>query len=102
MKFYVGATNAYTGEAEYHLCTDGEAYDMAWMQASASMPAVSRPVPVGNKLMLDGCITDSVPFRYMESLGYNRNVIVLTQPEGYVKKDSALMPLMKAALKDYP
>ena len=46
MKFYVGATDAETGEAVYHLCTDGEQTDMDWMRASASMPMVSRPVEI--------------------------------------------------------
>ena len=102
MEFYVGATDAHTGQCLYHKCTDGGETDIQWMRASASMPLVSRPVAVDGHLLLDGAISDSVPFAFMESLGYNRNVIVLTQPAGYVKRKSAALPLMRLLLRRYP
>lgn len=102
LEFYIGATDVVTGEMAYHLCTDGGEKDLKWMQASASMPLVSRPVAVDGRVMLDGGIVESIPYRYMEGLGYDRNVIILTQPEGYVKKPFALLPLAKIALRKYP
>jgi len=102
MEFYVGATDIKTGKCVYHKCTDGGDIDMKWMQASASMPLVSRPVNVDGYVLLDGGISDSVPYIYMESIGYNRNVIILTQPEDYIKKKSPMVPLMKIMLKEYP
>ncbi len=102
MAFYIGATNVDTGEIEYHLCTDGEKTDIQWMRASASMPMVSRIVEVDGKRLLDGGIVDPVPYRYMERLGYDRNVYILTQPKGYRKKQSPLLPLMKSALRRTP
>ena len=102
MEFYVGATDIETGKVIYHKCTDGGNTDIQWMRASASMPLASRPVQIGRYKLLDGGIVDSVPYRYMESKGYNRNVIILTQPLGYVKKKSSILPLLKSALKDYP
>ena len=59
---------------------------MLWFRASASMPVVSRPVRIDGREYLDGGISDAVPYRYMEELGYGRNVIILTQPKGYRKK----------------
>ena len=38
----------------------------------------------------------------MEELGYNRNVLILTQPRGYRKKKSGMLPLMRIALLRYP
>ena len=38
----------------------------------------------------------------MEEEGYDRNVVVLTQPKGYVKEKNKLMPLIHLSLKDYP
>ena len=102
MEFYVGATDIKTGKCVYHKCTDGGDIDMKWMQASASMPLVSRPVNVDGYVLLDGGISDSVPYIYMESIGYDRNVIILTQPEDYIKKKSPMVPLMKIMLKEYP
>ncbi len=102
MEFYVGATDVKTGKPVYHLCTDAGENDMLWIRASASMPVVSRVVKVDGYELLDGGITDSVPFDYMESIGYRRNVIVLTQPEGYTKKKSSLSGLVRLFLGKYP
>lgn len=102
MEFYVGATDVETGKIEFHKCIDGESEDIQWMRASASMPIVSRPVRINGREYLDGGITDSVPYEYLESLGYNRNVIVLTQPLGFVKKDRHTKLLMKLLLHKYP
>ena len=102
MEFYMGATDVKTGKCVYHKCTDGGEADIKWMQASASMPMVSKPVSVDGYLLLDGGITDAVPYRYMESIGYNRNVIVLTQPDGYTKKKSSALPMIRLTMRKYP
>ena len=72
------------------------------MQASASMPLLSNVVEVDGYRLLDGGITDAVPYEYMESLGFRRNVIVLTQPKGYVKNKSRAQFLMDVGLRKYP
>lgn len=102
MEFYVGATDINTGEAVYHKCSDGGEADFEWMRASASMPLVSRVVEIDGRELLDGGIVDAVPYRFMESLGYNRNVIILTQPKGYRKKKSRALPLVRRKLRKYP
>lgn len=100
MEFYIGATDVKTGRCVYHKCTDGGEPDLKWMRASASMPIVSTPVEIEGSYYLDGGIADSIPYKFMESIGYDRNVIVLTQPKGYVKKKAS--SLMKLALRKYP
>jgi predicted patatin/cPLA2 family phospholipase len=85
MDFYVVATRAVTGDAVYHNCLSGDDGDIDWLRASASMPLASRPVCINGKKYLDGGIADSVPIRFFEDIGYNRNVIILTQPESYQK-----------------
>ncbi len=102
MAFYIGATDILTGKAVYHLCSDGEETDILWMRASASMPLVSNPVPVDGYLLLDGGITDPVPLEYMQSLPFDRHVVILTQPKGYRKQKTAGMPLMRLMLRKYP
>ena len=102
MDFYVGAADVDTGEIVYHKCYDGGREDLKWMQASASMPLVSRIVEVGGHRMLDGGIVDPVPYHYMESLGYDRNVYILTQPKGFRKEKSSALPLVRVALRKTP
>ena len=102
MRFYIGATNVETGKIEYHKCTNGGKEDLLWMRASASMPVVSKPVEINGKKYLDGGISDPIPYRIMEQLGYDRMVVILTQPKDYKKKKSAALPLMQILLGRYP
>ena len=102
MKFYAGATDIETGQCLYHECADGGKEDMLWLRASASMPLVSRPVRIGGRKLLDGGITDAVPFAFMEKAGYGRNVIVLTQPGGYRKGPAKGLWLYRLLLAKYP
>lgn len=100
LRFYVGATDVGTGKPVYHLCTDGGSEDMLWFQASASMPIVSRPVKINDSLLLDGGIADAVPYAFMESQGYDRNVMILTRHKGYRKEP--VSGVMRIMLRKYP
>ena len=102
MAFYIGAADVDTGEIRYHKCKDGGEKDLLWMRASASMPLVSRIVEADGYRMLDGGIVDPVPYRYMENLGYDRNVYILTQPKGFRKEKSSALPLIRIALRKTP
>lgn len=102
MEFHVGATDVNTGEIVYHRLDSGDAKDILWMRASASMPVVSRPVEIDGRLLLDGGIVDPVPYRHMERLGYDRNVAVLTQPKGFVKRPARAQGVMRLTLRRYP
>lgn len=102
MHFYVTATDTATGKAVYHELDhlDDEAYE--WMRASASMPVVSRPVRLMGRSLLDGGISDSIPVKFFESIGYTRNAAVLTQPRGYRKGAQSGMKILARLLKQYP
>ena len=102
MDFYVCCTDVETGSAVYHRCTTGIGDDMTWMRASASMPIVSRIVEVDGYKLLDGGVADAVPLQYFESIGYNRNVVLLTQPRGFRKKKGRLTPIVRRRYGDYP
>lgn len=102
MEFYVVCTNVETGRPVYHRCMDGTGEDILWMRASASMPLVSNVVEVGGYKLLDGGIADSIPIRYFQRQGYNRCVVVLTQPLEYRKEKNKLLPVARAVLRDYP
>lgn len=102
MKFYVGATDIVNGVEVYHDCDTGSDEDVQWMRASASMPLASKVVEIGSYKLLDGGMVDSIPYEFMVKSGYERNVVILTQPEGYVKKSNKLVPLIKLMMKEYP
>ena len=100
--FYVVCTDVETGEAVYRKCERADGEDREWFRASASMPLASRVVEVSGRKLLDGGIADSIPLKYFESIGYDRNVVVLTQPEGFVKKPSRGNALVGMLLGKYP
>jgi predicted patatin/cPLA2 family phospholipase len=102
MEFIVVCTDVETGKPVYQTLTKADYDTYEWIRASASMPLASKVVEVGGRKLLDGGVSDSIPLAYAESMGYERNVVILTQPEGYVKKRTKLMPLMRLALRKYP
>lgn len=101
-EFYLVCTDIESGKAVYKQLKKSDGNAMDWFRASASMPLVSTPVEIGKQKLLDGGIVDSIPVRYFESIGYEHNIIVLTQPTGYQKKKNALLSLMRIALQKYP
>ncbi len=99
--FYAVATDVDTGEAVYLDCKgvdDPRVLDA--IRASASMPLVSRPVSLDGRRLLDGGVSDSVPLEYFESIGYTKNLVVLTKPLGYRRKRASRLAC--GLLRRYP
>lgn len=70
--------------------------DIEMMRASASMPFCSRFVPINGKNYLDGGIADSIPVRKALTMGFDKVIVVLTQPADYRKK-----PMNKAMIRAF-
>lgn len=102
MKFYVVCTDVRTGRPVYYECKKGDPGDIQWFRASASMPLAAKIVKIGEYELLDGGISDSIPVRRFEKMGYEKNVIILTQPLDYVKGPNRLLPVMRLAFRNYP
>ena len=102
LKLYVVMTDADTGRAVYKETKEGSGLDMLYFKASASMPLASRPVEILGRRYLDGGLSDSIPLRFMQKTGYEKNVVVLTQPQGYIKRREKIMPLSSVLLHRYP
>ncbi|MDO4419653.1 MAG: patatin family protein [Ruminococcus sp.] len=102
VEFYVVTTDINSGKAVYKNISSADKNGLEYMRASASMPLVSKPVEIDGKKMLDGGISDSVPLKFFVNKGYKKNLVILTQPKGYVKKKNSLIPLMKISLRKYP
>ncbi len=102
MEFTVVCTDVETGEAVYQPLVKADYDTYEWIRASASMPLVSKVVELQGRKLLDGGVSDSIPLEYFEKKGYDRNVVILTQPLGFVKERNQLMPLMRIGLRKYP
>lgn len=101
--FYAVATNMETGKAEYILL-EKPIDQLEELRASSAMPLLSRIVKIGDKKYLDGAVADSIPIKKAEEMGYDKIVVVLTQPEGFVKQElnDKQLNKIKKKYKKYP
>lgn len=112
-RFEVVATRCKTGKPEFFEKGVCENMDAA-VQASCSIPLLSKMIEVEGKKYLDGGV--SLPIAYQRAMdqGYEKVIVILTREEGYRKKplDSWTMraydryfkplPRLRAALAEVP
>ncbi|MBR3797065.1 MAG: patatin family protein [Clostridia bacterium] len=98
--YWVVVTNVETGEAEY-MQMHNLLRDIEMMRASASMPFCSRMVDLDGKKYLDGGIADSIPVRQALKMGFDKVIVVLTQPLSY-RKEPMNRHLIRAFYRKYP
>lgn len=99
--FYAVVTNVKTGKAEYIPIKDSRR-DIIAIQASSSLPLLSRNVPIGDQEYLDGGIADSIPIRRSIKDGNKKNVLILTRDPSYRKGPNKLLPVMDHRYRQYP
>ena len=91
-----------TGEPEYMQLKDMHK-DIIAVQASSSMPLVSRNVKIGEEYYLDGGISDSIPLCHSMKDGNTKNVVIMTKEEGFIRKPAGNeLALMKVRYARYP
>lgn len=100
-KFFSVVTNIETGHPEYILIRDMHT-DIEAVRASASLPLVSRNVKIGDKLYLDGGISDAIPIRRSMEDGNRKNVVIMTKEVGYRRSPSSSLSLIKMKYRKYP
>lgn len=102
-KAYAVVTNIVTGEPEYLEAKDLRK-DMDKIQASASLPLISRTVRIGKGRYLDGGISDAIPLQQSIWDGDEKNIVVMTKEIGYVRKpeSKAALAAIRARYARYP
>ena len=53
-------------------------------------------------MYLDGGTSDSIPLKFMEDKGYDKILVIETQPKEYLKSKQKFMPVIKRAFRKYP
>ena len=100
--FWMVCTDVLTGEPVYHKMSEFNHHEMEWCRATASMPAVSTPVEVDGMTLLDGGMVDAIPLKKFQEMGYDRNIVILTQPRDYFKKKMKITWLIKLLCRKFP
>jgi len=102
MEFYVVCTDLESGKPVYHKYEGKADHGFDWIRASASMPMVSRIVEIEGRKLLDGGVSDSIPVKFFESMGYTKNLVILTRPKHYRKSKNRFIGLFRLKYKAYP
>ncbi len=85
--FYVVTTDIETGKPDY-IKIDHVFEQMEALRASSALPLVSEIVEYKGKRYMDGGLSDSLPVDFMENMGFDKLIVVLTRPKGYRKHPS--------------
>lgn len=103
-EMWIGMTDAITGQPAYVEKKETESANtiLAVIQASSSLPFVSKPVMVNGRLMFDGGITDPVPLAKSISDGNQYHIVVSTKPQGYRKTPFRHSWLARNFYPEYP
>src|SRR5690625_4380963 len=76
-------TDCETGQPVYFDKTNQGDDLVLLLRASSSLPFVASSVEYKGRHLLDGGIVDPIPIKKAQQDGFEKNVIILTKPEGY-------------------
>lgn len=82
-RFVIVATNLLTAEAEYFENGSCDVYKA--LEASSSLPYVSKAVEIDGVPYLDGGCSDKIPFEWALDNGYKKVIVIKTQQDSYRK-----------------
>jgi len=101
--YYATVTNIETGKPEY-IKIDNPIEQLEVLRATSAMPLASKIIKIDNKKYLDGGISDSIPIDKCKKLGYDKIIVILTQPLDYRKKslDKNKEKIIKKKFKKFP
>lgn len=101
--FFLVATNMDSGNADYIKITK-PIEELEYLRATSAMPFFSKIIKINGKKYLDGAVADSIPVLKAKELGYDKIIVVLTQPLGYKKDELKENEInrIKKRYKKYP
>jgi predicted patatin/cPLA2 family phospholipase len=102
-KFLICATDCETGKAIYFEKHNYRELVQA-LQASSSIPLVSKPVYIDDKICIDGAIADPIGIHKAFSEGFDKQVVILTRQDEYKSTKTSRLAkyLFKIVYKRYP
>lgn len=101
-KFIVGATNCLTGKQDFfEKHTYRELTEV--LAASSTLPILSKTTFINGIPYIDGGVSNAIPFTKAMEDGYQKIVIILTRPKGYIdKKNELINHLFRIYYHKYP
>ena len=93
-RFLVGATDIESGKIRYF--EKGKCKILKAIQASATVPYISRPVTINGKQYLDGGCSVKIPYNWAKEHGEKKIIVVKTRDMDFRRKEKT--PLMAKAV----
>ncbi len=81
------ATDAVTGKSIYYNYSEMRRDDYGAIKGSSCVPVVNKPYLWKGKLLLDGGMSDPLPFHKAFEAGCDKVVIILTRPKDFRRSD---------------
>lgn len=94
-------TNIKTGRAEY-LPVPRDDRKFTYLRASCALTLMFPEIELNGEKYLDGGVADSIPYMQAINFGCDKNIIILTRPRDYIKKDEPAMKFAEKAYRKYP
>ncbi|MDN4523794.1 patatin-like phospholipase family protein [Fictibacillus fluitans] len=101
-RFVIGTTDSETGEPVYFEKAEHENEILTVLRASASLPFMAPVIDYQGRKLFDGGVADPVPIHKARKDGNLRNVIVLTQNDGYRKGKTKMEWLARRIYSRHP
>lgn len=101
-QFVIGTTDCESGKAIYYNKAEHGNDILKIIRASSSVPFIAPVVEYDNRKLLDGGIIDPIPVLKAQTDGYEKNVVIMTKPEGYEKQRNKFSGLAKILYRKYP
>ncbi|MFC9414868.1 patatin family protein [Bacillus mobilis] len=101
-QFVIGTTDCNSGKAVYYNKIEHGNDILKIIRASSSVPFIAPAVDYDNRKLLDGGIIDPIPVLKAQTDGYQKNVVIMTKPEGYEKQRNKFSGLAKMLYRKYP
>lgn len=102
-KFVMGVSNCETAKPIYISDFKSRKQLMDYCRASNSLPLVSKMVQIDGLSLMDGGMLDAIPIQKSIQDGNKRNVIILTQQEGYRKEPTPhAIRMARVKYRKYP
>lgn len=102
VKLLISTTDILTGSAVYHDSFPSHDKLFLLARASSSLPILAPSVAFEDKLLVDGGVADPIPIKPSIERGYQRNVVVLTRNQDYIKKPSYFGWMYRRFFRQYP
>ena len=101
--YYAVVTNVKTGKPEYkkiEKCLD----NLEVLRASSALPLASKIIELDGEKYLDGGISDPIPVMKCKKLGFDKIIVILTQPYDYRKEpiQDQMIKKLNIKFKKYP